>query len=298
VPVIGAISVVSPGAMRQPLAAFRDGLKEIGYVEGQNVAVEYRFAEGQFDRVPAFVSDLVRRPVTILMGATQVARVAKQATATIPIVFNTGDDPVQLGLVASINRPGGNLTGVVQFNQGLEAKRLGLLHEMVPRAAPIAVLVSPNFIGAETQVRDLTEAASRLRVQLVIVRADTESEIDAAFATLIQQRAAALLVCSSPFFRVRYQQLVLLAARYAVPAMYDLRDFAEAGGLMSYGTRLSDAYRQMGVYAGRILKGAAPADLPVVMLSKFDLVINLTTAKTLGLEIPPSLLAAADEVIE
>jgi len=297
-PVIGAISTLSPGTMRQLLAAFREGLKEVGYFEGQNVALDYRFAEGQFDRLPAFVSEMVRRPVAVLVGATQVAQVAKQATTTIPIVFNTGDDPVQLGLVASINRPGGNLTGVVQFNQGLEAKRLGLLQEMVPKAAPIAVLVNPKFVGAETQLRDLTEAASRLKVQLVIVRADTETEIDAAFATFIQQRAGALLVCSSPFFRIRNQQLVLLASRHVMPTMFDQRDYAEAGGLMSYGTRFSDAYRQMGVYAGRILKGAEPADLPVVMSSKFEFVINLNTAKVLGIEVPPTLLARADEVIE
>ena len=196
----------------------------MGYHEGKNVVADYRFAAGQYGRVPEFVSDLICRRVAVLVGATQVAQIAKQATATVPIVFNTGDDPVKLGLVASFNRPGGNLTGVVQFNQGLEAKRLGLLHEMVPGADPIAVLVDPNFVSAEGQVRDVQEAASRLKVQLVIVRADTEKEIDAAFVTLVQRRAGALLVCAAPFFYNKHQQLVLLAARHAVPAIYERRD--------------------------------------------------------------------------
>jgi putative ABC transport system substrate-binding protein len=244
------------------------------------------------------LSDLISRPVALLVGTAQVALAAKQATATIPIIFNTGDDPVRLGLVASINRPGGNVTGVVLFTQGLEAKRLGLLHEMVPKAAPIAALINPNFVSAEIQMRDLTEAAARLGLHLVFVRANVESEIDAAFATLVQQRAGGLLVCASPFFLARHQQLVLLAARHAVPAIYEWRDYAEAGGLMSYGTRLADAYRQMGLYAGRILKGEKPADQPVVQLTRFEFVINLNTAKALGIEVPPTLLARAEEVIE
>ncbi|MGA7085438.1 MAG: ABC transporter substrate-binding protein, partial [Pseudolabrys sp.] len=217
---------------------------------------------------------------------------------TIPIVFSLGADPVGLGVVASLNRPGGNITGVYQFTSGLEAKRLGLLHEMVPKATSVAVLINPNFADAENQLRDVEEAAARLEVQLVIVRANAESDFDAAFSTLVRQRAGALLVCSSPFFNGRREQLVVLAARHAVPAIFEWRDFAAAGGLMSYGTSLADAYRQVGVYAGQILRGAKPVDLPVVQSTKFELVINLSTAKALGLEVPPTLAARADELIE
>jgi putative tryptophan/tyrosine transport system substrate-binding protein len=298
-PVVGFLSSGSPAPLRQQVAAFREGLKEAGYVEGQNVTVEYGFAEGQLDRFPVLVSDLVRRQVSVLVVTSNTgALVAKHATSTIPIVFSVGDDPVASGLVPSLNRPGGNLTGVYQFTTGLEAKRLGLLHEMVPKATTIAVLVNPNFSGAKTQLHDVQEAAPRLGVQLVVVRANVESDFDAAFATLVQQRAGALLVCASPFFNGRRQQLVVLAARHAVPAIYEWRDFAEAGGLMSYGTNVRDAYRQIGVYVGRILKGAKPEDLPVVQSTKFELVINLPTARALGIEVPPNLLARADEVIE
>jgi putative tryptophan/tyrosine transport system substrate-binding protein len=298
-PVVGFLSSGSPAPLRQQVAAFREGLKEAGYVEGQNVTVEYGFAEGQLDRFPVLVSDLVRRQVSVLVVTSNTgALVAKHATSTIPIVFSVGDDPVASGLVPSLNRPGGNLTGVYQFSTGLEAKRLGLLHEMVPKATTIAVLVNPNFSGAKTQLHDVQEAAPRLGVQLVVVRANVESDFDAAFATLVQQRAGALLVCASPFFNGRRQQLVVLAARHAVPAIYEWRDFAEAGGLMSYGTILADAYRQAGVYAGRVLKGAKPADLPVVQATRFEFVINLSTAKALGIEVPPTLSARADEVIE
>jgi putative tryptophan/tyrosine transport system substrate-binding protein len=236
--------------------------------------------------------------VIVSGGGAPAVLAAKAATTTIPIVFSVGTDPVGLGLVASLNRPSGNITGVFQFASGLEAKRLDLLHELIPKATTIAVLVNPNFSDAEDQLRDVQEAAARLSVQLVIVRANAESDFDAAFSTLVQQRAGALLVCSSPFFNGRRGQLVLLAARHAVPAIYEWREFAEAGGLMSYGAGLSDAYRQAGIYAGRILKGAKPVDLPVMQSTKFEFVINLNAAKALGLTIPPGLLAIADEVIE
>jgi len=298
-PVVGILNAGAREVMRPQIAAFLEGLKESGYVEGQNLAVEYRFAAGQFDRFPALASDLIRRQVSVLFASSVAGvRAAKEATSTIPIVFSVGDDPVASGLVPSLNRPGGNLTGAYQFAAGLEAKRLGLLHEMVPKATTIAVLVNPNYSGAENQLREVQEAAARLGVQLVIVRANVESDFDAAFSTLVQQRATALLVCSSPFFNIRRQQLVVLAARHALPAIFEWREFAEAGGLMSYGTSISDAYRQTGVYAGRILKGAQPADLPVVQSTKFEFVINLPTAKALGLTVPPMLLARADEVIE
>ena len=298
-PVIGFLGAGARGPLRQQIAAFLEGLKESGYVEGQNVAIEYRFAEGQFDRFPALASDLVRRKVAVLFVASNAgALTAKQATRTIPIIFVAGDDPVASGLVPSLNRPGGNLTGVYQFANGLEAKRLGLLHEMVPKATTIAVLVNPNYSGFENQLREVQEAAASLGVQLVIVRANVESDFDAAFSTLVQQRATALLVCASPFFNIRRQQLVVLAARHTLPAIYEWREFAAAGGLMSYGTSLADAYRQAGVYTGRILKGAKPADLPVVQSTKFEFVINLPTARALGLEVPATLLARADKVIE
>ncbi|MGA7251028.1 MAG: ABC transporter substrate-binding protein [Pseudolabrys sp.] len=299
-PVVGFLNAASPGPLRQQVAAFREGLKESDYVEGRNVAVEYRWAEGQYDRLPALVADLVRQQVSVIVsgGGAPAVLAAKAATTTIPIVFSLGADPVGLGVVASLNRPGGNITGVYQFTSGLEAKRLGLLHEMIPKASPIAVLVNPNFADAENQLRDVEEAAARLEVQLVIVRANAESDFDAAFSTLVRQRAGALLVCSSPFFNGRREQLVVLAARHAVPAIFEWRDFAAAGGLMSYGTSLADAYRQVGVYAGQILRGAKPVDLPVVQSTKFELVINLSTAKALGLEVPPTLAARADELIE
>jgi putative ABC transport system substrate-binding protein len=299
-PVVGFLNVASPGALRQQIAAFREGLKESGYVEGQNVAVEYRWAEGQYERLPELAADLVRQQVSVIVvgGGAQAELAVKAATTTIPIVFSTGGDPVRSGLVASLNQPSGNITGVYHFATGLEAKRLGLLHEMLPKATPIAVLINPNFADAENQLRDVQEAAARLGVQLVVVRANAESDFNAAFSTVVQQRSGALLVGASPFFNNRREQLVVLAARHALPTIYEWRDFAAAGGLMSYGTSLADAYRQVGVYAGQILKGAKPVDLPVVQSTRFELVINLSTAKALGIEVPPTLLARADEVIE
>jgi putative ABC transport system substrate-binding protein len=297
-PVIGFLNAGSAGPFRQQIAAFREGLKESGFVEGQNVAVEYRWAEGQYERLPALAADLVRRQVSVIVTSGPAVLAAKAATTTIPIVFSAGIDPVGLGFVASLNRPGGNITGVYHFSTGLEAKRLGLLHEMVPKAATIAVLVNPNYSEAENQLRDVQEAAVRLGVQIVVVHANAESDFDAAFSAVVQQKAAALQVCASPFFNTKRQQLVLRAARHALPAIYEWREFAEAGGLMSYGTSLADAYRQVGVYAGRILKGAKSADLPIVQSTKFEFVINLSAAKALGIEVPPTLSARADEVIE
>jgi putative ABC transport system substrate-binding protein len=297
-PVIGFM-IDGTQARSQQIAAFYAGLKESGYIQDQNVAVEFRSAEGHFDRFPAFAADLLRHGVALLVAVSNdAALAAKRATATTPIVFGMGGDPVALGVVASLNRPGGNITGIYFFTQGLEEKRLGLLHELVPAATTIAVLVNPNYSPAENQLRDAHEAAARLGVQVVVLRANTETDFDAVFADLVRQRAGALLVCASPFFFGRRQQLTVLAARHAVPSIYEWREFAAAGGLMSYGTNINDAYRQMGVYAGRILKGEKPADLPVVQSTRFEFVINLSTARALGIEVPPTLSARADEVIE
>jgi len=300
IPVVGFLNAASRGPLRQQIAAFLGGLKESGYVEGKNVRVEYRWAEGQYDRLPALVADLVRQQVSVIAsgGGAPAVLAAKAATATIPIVFSLGSDPIRLGLVAGLNRPGGNITGVYQFTSGLEAKRLGLLHEMVPKATRVAALINSNFADAENQLHDLQEASARLGVQLIVVRANAESEFDAAFSILGDQQADALLVCGSPFFNTRREQLVVLAARHAVPAMFEWRDFVTAGGLMSYGTSLADAYHQVGVYTGQILKGDKPGDLPVVQSTRFELVINMSTAKALGIAVPPTLSARADEVIE
>jgi putative tryptophan/tyrosine transport system substrate-binding protein len=297
-PVIGHLHSASANTWAPFVGAFRDGLREAGYVEGQNVAIEFRWSEDHDDRLPTLAADLVRRQVAVIVANTPGALAAKVATTTIPIVFSSGSDPVKLGLVASLSRPGGNVTGVSFFANDLEAKRLGLLHELVPRATVIAVLANPNFPDTADQLRELQDAAGTLGKQLQVLNANTGSEIDAALAALAQRRPDALIVMANTFMTARRYQIVALAARYAVPAIYPAREHVVAGGLMSYSTSLADAYHQKGIYSGRILKGAKPADLPVVQPTRFELVMNLGTAKALGLEIPPTLIARADEVIE
>ena len=298
IPVIGFLHTTSSSAWAPLVSSFRNGLRDFGYVEGQNVTIEYRWAEGQYARLSALVNDLIRRKVAVIAANSASALAAKAATTTIPIVFQSGSDPVQLGLVASLNRPGGNVTGVSFFATALEAKRLGLLREMVPDAAVISVLVNPNFPGSAFQVREIQEAARTLRHPIHVLNASSAGEIDTAFATLVHQRTDALLVAGDRFFFSRVSQFITLAARHAVPAMYSFREYVLAGGLMSYGTSITDAYRQVGIYVGRILKGANPADLPVMQPTQFELVINMQTAKLLGLTVPATLLARADEVIE
>jgi putative ABC transport system substrate-binding protein len=297
-PVIGYLSSYSP--LNPFVAAFRQGLSEAGYVEGQNLAIEYRWAEDRYERLPALAADLVDRKVDVIAasGGDLSSRAAKSATSTIPIVSIIGGDPVAAGLVASLVRPGGNLTGVSFLDVELTPKRLELLSELVPQASVIALLVNPSDPNAERIMRDAQEAARTKGLQLPILKASTESEIDTAFATLVQLRAGALLVGADPFFLTRREQLVALASRQATPAIYSLRNFAASGGLISYGTSITAVYRQVGIYAGKILKGAKPADLPVQQPTTFELVINLKTAKALGLTVPPTLLARADEVIE
>jgi putative ABC transport system substrate-binding protein len=300
IPIVGYVHPDSPQTVAGLLAAFREGLSETGYVEGQNVAIEYRWAENDLSRIPELVADLVRRRVAVIAtpGSSVAALAAKAATTTIPIVFSLGLDPVQLGLVASLSRPGGNITGVNSMSNELVAKRLGLLHELLPTATRFAVLVNPKNPTTESLKKDVEAAAAAIGVQIDFFTASTGVDIDAAFASLMQWRADALLVHPDNLFINRRVQLVTLAARHAVPAIYALRPDAEAGGLMSYGTKLADAHRQAGVYTGRILKGAKPADLPVVQPTKFEFVVNLQTAKTIGLTVLPTLLARADEVIE
>ena len=299
-PVIGFLNSASPGPWAPFVAAFHQGLNEAGYVEGRNVAVEYRWAEGHYDRLPALVADLVRRQVAVIVatGGAYPILAVKKATSKIPVVFSTGGDPVKLGLVASLNRPGGNATGVNLFTSVMEGKRLGILHELVATAALIAVLVNSNNPNTESQVKDVQEGARTLGVQVHILHASSEREIDAAFAASTQLRAGALLVGADPFFNSQRDRLVALAASHKLPALYEFREFALAGGLASYGTDLEEGYRQVGLYTGRILKGEKPADLPVVQSTKFKFVINLKTAKGLGLDVPPGLSARADEVIE
>jgi putative tryptophan/tyrosine transport system substrate-binding protein len=298
-PVIGFLDSRLSDVISDRLRAFRQGLKDSGYVEGENVAIIQRFADNQVDRLPELAADLVRRQVAVVIATGVGAFVAKAATATIPIVFVTAEDPVRLGLVANIARPGGNLTGINLFNTELVAKRLDLLRELVPRAARIAVLVSPSDGGStETTVRDATAAARAIGLQIQIFNAGTGREIDSAFETMARDRYAALFVGASPYLAGRRVQLAQLAAFNRLPATYSNREYVDVGGLISYGTSISDALRQVGVYAGRILKGTKPADLPVMQASKFELVINANTARMLGLSVPDRLLALADEVIE
>jgi putative tryptophan/tyrosine transport system substrate-binding protein len=299
-PVIGYLSSRSPDDTTHLLAGFRQGLADGGFIEHQNVTIEYRWALGQYDHLPALATELTRLPLIVVVstGGEPAALAAKAATSTIPIVFGTGTDPVKAGLVASYNRPGGNATGINFQTADMEAKRLGLLHELMPQAKNIVFLYNPKFAAAEGQLHDVREAARTLGLQINALHASTDDEINAAFRTMVQQQTAALILAADPFFDTRRSQLVVLAAYNRLPAIYQFREYAAAGGLMSYGIDAIDAYRQIGIYAARILKGARPVDLPVMQPTKFELVINLKTAKTLGLDVPDKLLARADEVIE
>jgi putative ABC transport system substrate-binding protein len=299
-PVIGYLESRSPDGMTDRLRAIRQGLKDTGYVEGENVRIEYRWAENQYDRLPMLAAELVRQRVNVIAttGGELVALAAKAATTTIPIVFGISEDPVPFGLVASHSRPGGNATGVNFLVTELGSKQLGLLHELIPAAARVGLLVNPKSATTERAMRDVTAAAAAIGLQVDVVQASDSREIESVYRTLVHNKADALLVGPDAFFVSRRLQLAILAARHALPAVYNVREYPEAGGLMSYGTNVRDAYRQIGVYVGRILKGAKPEDLPVVQSSKFELVINLPTARALGIEVPPNLLARADEVIE
>jgi len=299
-PGVGFLNAGSAEALAPEAAAFRNGLGQAGYVEGQNVTVEYHWLEGQYERMPALIADLVRRRVAVIAsGFTHGALAAKAATTTIPIVFAVADDPVKLGLVAIFARPGGNATGINFFSSELVTKRLGLLHDLVPKAVRVAVLVNPaNATATEATLRDIPEAARALGLQIQVLNASTSREIEAAFATLVRDRADALFVGPDGFFVSRGVQFATLATRYGIPAIYSNRDYTAAGGLMSYGTDNPDMYRQAGVYTGQILKGAKPADLPVLQSTKFELVINMQTARALGIEVPNSMQLVADEVIE
>jgi putative ABC transport system substrate-binding protein len=297
-PVVGFVNGGSSNARRA--AAFRDGLNETGYVEGQNVTVEYHWLDGQYDRLPSLMADLVRRVAVIATpGSNPASLAAKAATTTVPIVFGVGEDPVKLGLVASLARPGGNATGINFFGQEVATKRLGLLHELVPKAVRIAVLVNPaNGPTAEAALRAIPDAAHAIGLQTQFLKASTSEEIEAAFATLLRDRADALFVAGDAFFVGRRVQFATLTARHAIPAIYSIREYVEAGGLMSYGADDLNRFRQAGIYTGQILRGAKPTDLPVMQSTKFEFIINLVTARALGLEVPPGLSARADEVIE
>jgi putative ABC transport system substrate-binding protein len=299
-PVIGILASVSPAPYASYIAAVKEGLRQTGYVEGRNIAIEYRWAERQYDRLPQQAIELVDRgiAVIVLVGGGPTTAAAKAATATIPIVFVMGEDPVKSGAVASLNRPGGNATGVSLLTVAMEAKRLQLLHELMPNAAVVAIIVNPNNPQADEQLQELQAAARTLGVQIEAFKAGSPSEIDAAFAKLVERRASALHIASDAFFNTRREQFVVLSARHALPAIFNFREFAAAGGLMSYGPSLTDAYRQEGIYAGRILKGEKPAEMPVQQAVKIELVINMQTARALGLAVPLPLLGRADEVIE
>jgi ABC-type uncharacterized transport system substrate-binding protein len=298
IPVVAFLNGGSPDGYAPMVAAFHQGLKDTGYVEAQSVRIEYRWADGQYGRLPAMAADLVHRQVAVIVTNSPGMLAAKAATTTIPIVFTTSGDPVELGFVASLARPGRNITGVTQLNVEVAPKRLELMHELVPTATIMAVLVNPTYPSAEIQSRGMQAAAHTLGVQLHILRASNERDIDDAFATLAQLRAGAFVISSDPFFNSRAEQFAALALRHAVPTIFQYREFAAAGGLMSYGGSIIDSYRQAGVYTGRILKGEKPADLPVQQSTKVELIINLKTAKALGLEVPRTLIARADEVIE
>jgi putative ABC transport system substrate-binding protein len=297
-PVIGFLRSAAAASSAHFVGAFQRGLGEAGFVEGQNVVIDYRWAEDQADRLPAIAAELVQRRVAVIVSTGIAMPALKAATATIPIVFVTGYDPVRTGFVTSLSRPGGNVTGVVFTITDLAAKRLGLLHELVPKAAVIAVLLDPNQLDVETELREAEAAGRALGLQILIVKAASDREFKAVFATIVQAGAGALLVGGSPVFSNQRRQLVALAVRHALPTSFPTRDYPEAGGLMSYGPSIADAYRRAGTYAGRIIKGEKPSDLPVELASKFDLIINLATAKAIDFEIPPTLLARADEVIE
>jgi len=299
-PVVGILGTTTPDDFADRVAAFREGLKEVGYVEGQNVVIEYRWPEGHYDRLPTLASDLVRRQVAVIaaVGGEPSALAAKAATTTIPIVFSIGGDPIRVGLVSNLNRPGGNITGVNFFQSDIGAKRLGLMHELLPKATVIGFLVNPTFTDAEAEISDANEAAVRLGMQTHIVEAHMVDEFDTAFATLVQQKVEAILLANDAFFLRERGRLIALAARYGMAAVYNWREFAADGGLMSYSPSLTQGYRQVGIYTGRILKGEKPADLPVQQPTKFEFVINLKTAKALGLTFPSGLIAIADEVIE
>jgi ABC-type uncharacterized transport system substrate-binding protein len=299
VPVIGFLRSGTPTSVpSERLTAFRQGLREAGFVEGQDCAVEYRWADNQLDRLPALVADLLRRQVTLIVGNTPSALAAKAATTTVPIVFTTGSDPVRDGLVTSLNRPGGNVTGVSFMTVELGAKQLGLLHELRPAAARIGVLVDPKFPTTERFVSEVRTSASTIGQQIDILNINSSREIESAFTALVQRGAGALLVGTGAFIQTNGEMIIKLAARHALPAGYVLRDYVSMGGLMSYGAKITDTYREAGIYAARILKGEKPADLPVMLPTKYEFVINLKTAKSLGLEVPPAVLARADEVIE